>query len=230
MTTQLTKLRLLVPKIRYVGRKIDSRGIHPLPENVAAIQHMATPTNISELRSFLGAINFYGNFIVYLQQHCAPFHDLLRNNTKWSWTPQHDVIFKKLKNIISTDDTLVHYDSTLPLVLCTDASDVGVSAVLMQRYDDNTLKPISASSRQLIDAEKKYSTIDKEALAIIYGINKYQQYLYGRRFAIRSDPHCKFCQWLQSRWQNLQCGFLLLTMLLNSLLNAVNHVRKIDQQ
>ena len=105
MTTQLTKLRPLVPEIRYVGRMIGSRGIHPLPGNVAAIQHMATPTNISELRSFLGAINFYGNFIINLQQHCAPLHDLLRNNTKWSWTPQHDVIFKKLKNVISTDDT-----------------------------------------------------------------------------------------------------------------------------
>ena len=133
---------------------IDNRGIHPLPENVAAIQHMATPTNISKLRSFLGAINFYGNFIVNIQQHCAPLHDLLRNNTKWSWTPQHDVIFKKLKNIISTTDTLVHYDSTLPLVLCTDASDVGVSAVLMQRFNDNAFKPISASSRRLIDAER----------------------------------------------------------------------------
>ena len=80
----------------------------------------------------------------------------------------------------------MHYDSTLPLILCTDALDVGVSAVLMQRYD-NTLKPISASSCRLIDAEKKYSTIDKEALAIIYGINKCQQYVYGRRFTIWSD-------------------------------------------
>jgi hypothetical protein len=88
---------------------------------------------------------------------------------------------------ISSSDTLVHYNPSLPLVLCTDASETGISAILMQRFPDNTLRPISAASRRLSDAETRYSTIDREALAIIFGLDKFQQYLYGRHFSIRSD-------------------------------------------
>jgi hypothetical protein len=130
MTTQLAKLRLLCPEIRYVGHLFDRVGIHPLPDNVAALRDLPTPSNVKELRSFLGSINFYAKFIPNLQRRCIPLHNLLQKGSKWIWTTEHDKLFKQLKMSISSSDTLVHYNPSLPLVLCTDLSEnLGTSEV-----------------------------------------------------------------------------------------------------
>eukprot|EP00731_Ephydatia_muelleri_P006906 Em0003g1154a len=84
-------------------------------------------------------------------------------------------------------DTLVHYREELPLILETDASDRGVGAVLLHQLPDKSERPVAFASRTFLDCEKNYSVIDKEALAIIFSVTKFYQYVYGRKFTLRTD-------------------------------------------
>ncbi|XP_059047663.1 uncharacterized protein K02A2.6-like [Achroia grisella] len=93
----------------------------------------------------------------------------------------------EIKNTLSKSPVLAHYNAKLPLVLSVDSSAYGLGAVLPHKYNDGSERPISCASRTLNEAERNYSQIDKEALAIVFGVTKHHQYIYGRRFIIRSD-------------------------------------------
>lgn len=105
----------------------------------------------------------------------------------WRWTKEDDRCVQQLKEILTSSTTLVHYDPDRQLVLATDASDRGLGAVLMHRFADGTERPIAYASRTLKDAETRYACIDKEALAIVFGVTKFHQYLYGRHFTLKTD-------------------------------------------
>ena len=81
----------------------------------------------------------------------------------------------------------MHYSEELPLIMVTDASNQGVGAVLLHQLQDGTEKPVAYASRTFNDREKQYSVIDKEALSIILGVTKFYQYLFGRKFSLRTD-------------------------------------------
>uniref|UniRef100_A0A5S6QM96 RNA-directed DNA polymerase n=1 Tax=Trichuris muris TaxID=70415 RepID=A0A5S6QM96_TRIMR len=181
------KCKFLQESVNYLGHRIDADGVHPTDERIAAIKQMPLPTNVQELRSFLGAVNYYSRFISRLQPLCAPLYDFLKAGSQWSWNRQHTQLFNQLKRQLSSSDTLVHYDENLPIVLSTDACDRGLGAVLSHRFQSGVEKPIAFASRLLTDVERRYSTIDKEALAIVFGITKFAQYLYGRQFTLRTD-------------------------------------------
>ena len=132
-------------------------------------------------------MNYYSKFIANLHPMCSGLYELTRQGTKWRWSEAEESLFQKLKTLISTNDTLVHYDESLPIILQTDASDSGVGAVLMHQVKEGTLRPIAFASRILDDREKRYSAIDKEALAIIFGVTKFHQYIFGLQFILCSD-------------------------------------------
>ena len=184
---QLNKCKFLQSAVTYLGHRIDAEGIHPTDERLRAFRDIPTPTNQKQLRSFLGAINYYSKFVPQLQTKCAPLHRLTRLNTKWIWNPEHEKTFQGLKHLLTSSETLVHYDENKPLILATDASDIGVGAVLLHRFPDNTERPIAYASRVLSDTERRYAVIDKEALAIVFAVNKFQQYILGRRFTLKTD-------------------------------------------
>ncbi|KAL5493753.1 hypothetical protein EMCRGX_G014975 [Ephydatia muelleri] len=182
-----SKCRFVQKEVVYLGYRIDEHGVHPTEEHLEAIRSMPTPTNAKELRSFLGMINYYSHFIANLQPICAPFHALTKHSVNWTWSKESDKIFQHLKLILSARDTLVHYREELPLILETDASDRGVGAVLLHQLPDKSERPVAFASRTFLDREKNYSVIDKEALAIIFGVTKFYQYVYGRKFTLRTD-------------------------------------------
>ena len=185
--THTSKCAWLQDSTVFLGHRIDKEGLHPTNEHIKAIQDMRTPTNTSELRSFLGSITYYGKFIPNLQVNCSPLHRLLKKDMKWNWTQEDEQIFTSLKTRLTSTDTLVHYDSNKEVYLATDASEKGLGSVLFHKHGDNTLRPIAYASRTLNEVEQRYATIDKEALAIIYGVTKFHQYLYGRHFTLLTD-------------------------------------------
>lgn len=185
--TQSTKCVWLQDRVQFLGHVFDKNGIHPTTERIDAIRNLPRPSNVKELKSFVSSVAFCSKFIPNLQIICAPLYEKLRKNVKWQWTFSDDAIYDRLRNQLSSTDTLVHFNNSLPVVLSTDASEKGVGAVLFHRYPNSQLKPVAYASRTFGVAERNYSTIDKEALGIVFGVKRFHQYLYGRTFTLLCD-------------------------------------------
>ena len=181
------KCSFLAPSLTYLGHVIDANGSHTIPSRIEAIKEAPIPVNVTQLRSFLGTINYYGSFIAGLSTKIAPLNNLLRSKVAWSWTPEVDAAFKEIKQCMCSAPVLAHYDPDMPLVIACDASPVGVAAVLSHRYPDGSERPVAFASRTLSSAERNYAQVDREALAVIYGVKKFNEYIYGQRFTLITD-------------------------------------------
>lgn len=181
------KCEFLLPAVEYLGHRITAQGLQPTDDKSQAIRDAPTPTNVSQLKSFLGLVNYYGKFLPHLSSMLAPLYSLLQQKQTWIWGTAQENAFQKAKTSLTSDSLLVHYDPTKELVLACDASPYGIGAVLSHRKRDGTDKSTAFASRSLAPAEKRYSQLDKEGLAIIFAVKRFHQYLYGRRFTIISD-------------------------------------------
>ena len=181
------KCQFLEPCIKYLGHMLTADGIKPLQNKVDAIKNARRPGNISELKSFLGMVNYYGKFVPNLSSKLHPLYELLQHTMEWKWCTKCEEAFTYAKTMLASDHVLVHYDPSKPLVLSVDASPYGLGAVLSHKLEDGSEKPIAYASRTLTVAEKNYAQIDKEGLAIVFGVKKFHLYLYGRDFTLITD-------------------------------------------
>ena len=116
-----------------------------------------------------------------------PLHSLLRTGQPWKWSPSCEDTFQKSKKALVEAPILAHYDPDLPILLTGDASAYGVGAVISHTMPDGTERPVAFASRTLSTSEHNYSQVEKEALSLIFGIKKFEQYLCGRRFTLITD-------------------------------------------
>lgn len=142
---------------------------------------------MAELRSYLGLLNYYGNFIPSLSTLLQPLHELLRKGVKWAWTEVCGKAFVRSKSELVADKVLVPYDEKRKLILACDASPYGVGAVISHVMDDGEERSIAFASRTLTKSERNYSQIEKEALGIVFGVRKFHKNLYGRMFHLLTD-------------------------------------------
>lgn len=182
-----SKCEFFGKEVAFLGHKITANGLHPLTEKVEAISDAPQPQNVSELKAYLGLLNYYHRFLPQLSTLLAPLHALLKKEEKWSWGAKQQRAFEGSKELLQSCRVLVHYDSNKPLILACDASPYGVGAVLSHRMADGSDRPIGFVSRTLSSAEKNYSQLDKEGLAVVFGVKKFHKYLYGRQFTIVTD-------------------------------------------
>jgi hypothetical protein len=166
---------------------IDSNGLHPTPSKIQAISHAPEPKNVSELRSFLGILQYYARFIPNLSMILKPLHDLLHNDVQWKWSPECQAAFTEARQALVSAKVLTHYDVNKPLQLATDASPYGMGAVLSHTMDNGEERPVVYASRTLTKTEQNYSQLEKEALALIFAVRKFHSYIYGRRFSLVTD-------------------------------------------
>lgn len=184
---QKSKCEFMVPSVTYLGVKVDSKGLHMDKEATRAVTEAPPPTNISELQSFLGLVNHYRKHVPGMSTLCSPLNRLLSKKVKWEWNSFCEEAFHKIKGILtSVDNVLVHYDPDKTLTLAVDASPVGLGAVI-SHVIEGMEHPIAYASRTLAPAERNYSQLEKEGLAIIFGLGKFHQYLYGRKFTLITD-------------------------------------------
>ena len=162
---------------------------------VEAIRNFPMPTKKKELRSFVGLLNFYRKFLPRLSHYISLLTDMLRKSCPniLSWNNQTIQCFREAVELLSADVALAIPQKDVKFVLQTDASYLGISGILGQKIGDE-FKPIMCISRKLNAAERNYSVIELECLAIKWCVNYCHQYLYGRNFSIRTD-HAPL-QWL----------------------------------
>ena len=178
---------LYATQLEYLGHLISAAGLQPTQEKVRAIRDAPPPLDVSQLKSFLGLISYYGKFLPNLSTTLSPLYRLLQQKVHWSWGTAEQKAFDAAKESLTSDSLLVHFDPKLPLVLACDTSPYGIGAVLSHRMEDGQDKPIAFASRSLSPPEKNYSQLDKEALAVVLGVKRFHQYLCGCQFTIVSD-------------------------------------------
>ena len=180
------KCSFMMSRVIYLGHEISAQGIQPTEEKIKAIQLMRDPTNLHELRVLLGMVNYYAKFMPDQATLLAPWYELLQKGKTFLWNSECKSAFRKVKNILASNKLLVHYDTSKPIVLACDASPVGLGCVL-SHVVDGVEKPIAYASRSLTKAEQNYCQLEREGLAIIYGLTKFHKYVYGRHITIITD-------------------------------------------
>ena len=182
-----SKCEFFRPSVEYLGHVIDSTGLHKAPSKLKAIVEAPSPKNVSQLRSFLGLLTYYARFVPNLANKLKPLHELLNKTKMWKWTDKCETAFKDVKMALSKSEALAHFDPTLPLQLACDASPYGVGAVVSHIMPSGEERPIAFASRTLSKAESSYAQIEREALSIVFGVKKFHQYLFGRKFTLLTD-------------------------------------------
>ena len=171
------KCAFMEQEAEFLGHKVDASGLHPLPHKVMAIQEASAPTKVTELRAYLGLLNYHNRFLPNLSTLLSPLHELLKKETKWKWGTEQEKAFEESRLLMQSSEVLVHYDSQKDPILSCDASPYGVGAMLSHRKSDGQECPISFMLRTLTSAESNYSQLDKEGLAVMFGIQRFHKYL-----------------------------------------------------
>lgn len=157
--------------LKFLGHILSSEGIHTDPDKVSAIANMAPPKNLKHLKSFLQTCSWFRRFIAGFSKIAQPLSYLTKKDKKWIWESAQQEAFDELKNKLISAPILQQADNSLPFTIRTDASGYAIGAVLLQGEGQNQ-KPVEYISRLLISAERNYSTIEREALAVVWAVNK----------------------------------------------------------
>ena len=187
LRTKRQKCKFFEPQVMYMGYVADKEGHRPDPEKTKALTEAPAPSNISELRSYPGILNYY-KFLSQTATVLESLHSLLRKGAKWTWGPEQQRAFQETKSRLCSAPVLTHYDPELPVQVSCDASPFGIGAVLSHIGSDGEEHPVANASRTLWDAERNYVQFEREALAVIYAVKRFHKYLYGRTFSIMTDP------------------------------------------
>ena len=172
------------------GQTLMKQGLKVDHKKWEGIQQWSTPTNIKELQSFLGSVNYLSKFILYLSDYRQPLQELLKKENDFVWLKPHDDAFNKLKGAIVKDMTLKYFESNLPIYIETDASKKGIGVVLMQPDPNvqntskstvpNNLRPVYYASKTLTTTESNYSNIEREMLGVVFSVLHFKHFTYGQ--------------------------------------------------
>ncbi|XP_062539218.1 uncharacterized protein LOC134207530 [Armigeres subalbatus] len=156
------KCNILQPEVKYLAHIVDENGLRPDPSKVEAIVKMPPPKDVTTLRSFLGAVNFYAKFVPEMHQLRRPLDALLKKDVKFVWNSECQKSFRRFK-------------------------ESGIGACLLHRFPDGSLKVVAHASRSLTPAEANYGQIEKEGLALVFTVTKFHRMLLGRKFTLQTD-------------------------------------------
>jgi len=191
-TLNKEKVTLGASEIEYLGHYLSARRIRVIPDSVEAIKQYPCPKNLRSVRRFLGMVSFYARFIPEFSRRAAPLHRLKGNGIHFVWGEEQQTSFESLKAALCEAPVLQVPDFKEDFVLVTDASDIAVSAVLNQRANGQ-LAPVAFYSKLLGPTERRYSTYEKECLAIVFGCERARSYLEHKEFELYCDNLALCC-------------------------------------
>ena len=192
---QPDKCNFLKTEIIYLGHIVNEEGVKPNPLKIEAVKNFPQPTNAKGIKSFLGLVGYYRRFIPDMAKIAKPLTELLKKDVKFKWCCFCDESFNTLKNKLISPPILTYPEFDKEFIVTSDASDLAIGAVLSQGEVGKD-RPICYVSRSLNSAETKYATIEKELLGIIYAVEQFRPYIYGRKFTIYTDH--KPLKWLMN--------------------------------
>ena len=173
-------------KVEYLGHVVTPDGVIPNPEKVRVVRDFPVPKNLKELRAFMGLANYYRRFVKGFAHIANPLNALTKKGVKFVWTQSCADAFDKLKRALISAPILAYPDFKKEFLLFVDASSTGIGFTLAQNQNGKEVV-IAYNGRGLNNAEQNYSTTEREALALVEGIKKFQPYLFGRRFTVVTD-------------------------------------------
>ena len=193
-TIKLSKCYFGKSEAQYLGHIVSQDGVKPDPVKIAAVESFSVPQTLTDVRSFLGIVNYYHRFVPDLGTLAEPLYYLMKKNVHFSWNEQCQAAFEKIKVLLVSSPTLRFPDFTREFIICCDASDVGLGVVLSQVDEDGKEYVVSYGSRALSKEEKNYTVSERECLAVIFGVTSFRCYLHGRHFIVYTDHGS--LQWL----------------------------------
>lgn len=191
ITINLSKSLFGKCELEFLGYNVSPEGIRPTAEKVKAIQEYPKPDTVDQLRRFLGMVNFYRSHLPNAVKYQAELNKYLhgakkKDKSKIPWDPAGDQAFEQCKVSLSEAVTLTHPIADASLVMMCDASDLGVGAALHQKVG-KTMSPLGFFSKKLTDTQQKYSTYDRELLAIYLAITHFHNVIEGRQLTVLTD-------------------------------------------
>ena len=196
---KLSKCTFLRQEVEYLGHIVSNEGIKPDPKKQLAIDQFPVPKNVDQVRSFLGLAGYYRKFVKNYADKAHSLTQLTRKDIEWKWGSEQQKAFQLLKDGLTSPPILSYPDFSLDFAIHTDASGYGVGSVLAQMQKDKGKEKevvIAYASQHLNSSQANWSTVEKEAYAIVHAVKTFYPYLYGRRFQVLTDH--RPLQWLMS--------------------------------
>jgi transposase InsO family protein len=190
LTVHKQKCEFNKTSISFFGVVFSSQGIRPDQDKVEAIHRASQPTTVGDVRSFLGMATYCAKFIPRFSDVSEPLRELTKKDQPFLWTARHEKSFQKIKELLTSAQVMAYFDPDKETKLITDASPTGLSAILLQTTQQTEeTRVVAYASRTLTSVESRYSQTEKEALAIVWAVEKLHIYLFGSRFKLVTD--CK---------------------------------------
>ena len=182
LTLNPDKMQFRLPQVSFFGHQWSAKGLSPDPKKIAAVKRMNLPQDVETMRSFLGLVNYLNRFSPCLAELSAPPREICRQDMEFELTESVHVAFSRTKEEISKNMTLPYFNPRSATTLQTDASKKGLGVVILQDS-----RPVMFASQALTGAERNYQNLERECLAMIWGMEKFHYFLYGKQFTLETD-------------------------------------------
>lgn len=178
----LAKCKFGMSKITYLGYTFSGSGVTVDEEKLKAIKEMPTPNTKQDLQRFLGMVNYIGRFISNLSEKTTNLRQILREKNAFVWGSEQEKEFQELKTLLTNTPCLRYYDTNKDVTISVDASKSGLGAVLLQEQ-----RPCAYASKTMTETQQNSAQIEKELLAICFGVDKFHQYIYAKKVTVETD-------------------------------------------
>lgn len=193
LTLKSSKCVLGARKVTFLGHEISHEGIRQDQNKLKAILKLPEPVNAQQVKQTLGLCSYYRKFVPGFALIAAPLIELTRKNVAFEWTEERKDAFRKLIQELGKNATLTTFRHTAPTIVKTDASRKGIAGILLQKHNDlDDWRIVACCSRRLSASEQNYAITDLEGLAVVYTLQKFRNYLLGKKFDLLTD-HCALC-------------------------------------
>ncbi|CAB3990866.1 Hypothetical predicted protein [Paramuricea clavata] len=178
----IEKFQIRCESIPFFSHVVGVDGLRPDQKKVEAIRSMDSSNNVADLRTFLGMVQFLSRFVPDLATLAANLWALTKTTSEFVWSPEHDIAVDRIKKAITSPKSLQYFNSSEPVTIQVDASQRGIGAVLLQDKG-----PVEFARKLLTETETRYSNIEREMFAVLFGLEKFHYYVYGRTVVIHTD-------------------------------------------